>query len=471
VQAADRPTGTSICDFYATGQTGASEAIKQQKLVNAVVSKAVLGDSGLGIEGIVNLPEQQPFFNSSINYRYTGGPNGASPAPNFLTDTTAFNVLANKLIGFFGSALGCSAQGTVAAPNTDFPAYSGSTDLSAVHRNMPISLGIFTQFNGQIKKTALALGVSATDADAIAALLATFNRGAFNADGTAAAATPKAATSIICNDKATCPCASAAYVGKQCKPAVTAPATRPATTTICDYYTAALGGAPSSAQDEYNLLFLIVSRAVLGGSGNSQTVEGIVNLPEQQPFFNSSINYRYAGSPNGAAAAPNFIADYGANGLTGVFGGLAGKLIGFFGSALGCSAQGTAAAANADFPAYSGSTDLTAIHKNMPITQTIFSQFNGQIKKTALSYGVAPTDADGIASLLATFNRGGFNADGSVAVTGSDKNIICNDAATCPCASADYMSADGCKANSASSVAAFSCSALFAIAFAMMMRQ
>jgi len=131
-----------ICGKYAEA-LGVTEVQLMQTVVSAVV-KAELGE-----------PTVLPFFNGMT-------PPGSI---NFLTNTSAFQVLAGNLVSFFGGARGC---------NQMFPPYRGNPSMKMVHAKMPITQAIFSNFNNVFQQTLGNLGVSRGDQLTIRGILDSF---------------------------------------------------------------------------------------------------------------------------------------------------------------------------------------------------------------------------------------------------------------------------------------------------------
>ena len=166
--------------------------------MNLIVTRAILGNvtaNGVTVEGLAVNALTKPFFNGANPTYRSAAMNGmygsGSTLPNFLVAGTAQSDLIDSLNKFFGKALGCSAGNFATAY-----AYGGLTNQTAVHSSMPITQAVFNAFNTQVANSASSYGVVAADVNTVAALLATFQRGA------------AASTSSICNDVATCNCAS-----------------------------------------------------------------------------------------------------------------------------------------------------------------------------------------------------------------------------------------------------------------------
>jgi len=133
-----------ICNKYATA-LGMTEVQLMTAVVLAVV-KAELGE-----------PSVLPFFNGQV-------PAGSI---NFLTNTSAFSVLAANLVAFFGEALGC---------DQNFPPYQGNRNMKMVHARMPITQAVFSNFNNAFQMALGNLGVTNGDQRTIRAILDSFGQ-------------------------------------------------------------------------------------------------------------------------------------------------------------------------------------------------------------------------------------------------------------------------------------------------------
>jgi len=137
------------------------------------------------------------------------------------------------------------------------------------------------------------------------------------------------------------------------------------TTPICNKYS-----VPYNLNN-IALVSLVVNLTVLGPNGllaNSQIL----------PFFNGQT----------PAGSTNFTDPSQAAAFTTLF----NHLVQFFGSALGCS-DGT-------IGAYQGNPNLTQVHLGMPITLSIFNQFNNILLAVMQSLGVTSTDLNTVGALL-----------------------------------------------------------------------
>jgi len=241
-----------------------------------------------------------------------------------------------------------------------------------------------------------------------------------------------------------------------------AAAQRPSGTSICDYYTKALLGNTSAA-NEYTVLTLLVNTAVVGSSvkkptlpgvtfPTNVTVTGIVNKGQYGgkdvnllPFFSGALASSNRGGSSGVAV--NFLDDGGAtplingkpaNGTTSNQYMLLTHLYQFFGALLGCSSYGMGA-----FPAYQGKTSLGDVHKFMDLSETEFAYFISQVGAAAASFGVASADITDVATALN--NTFGLRCAAPIAVlpkAPKEIQAICVDS-SCPLSPNNSCSAYG----------------------------
>jgi len=104
--------------------------------------------------------------------------------------------------------------------------------------------------------------------------------------------------------------------------------------------------------------------------------------PQILPFFNGQV-------PPGST---NFLTN------TTAYNKLAGNLISFFGGALGCVEPG--------FPKYTGNPSMKQVHQRMPITQSLFSDFNNNLIQALGDLGVTSADQLTVRRVLDTFQSG-----------------------------------------------------------------
>jgi hypothetical protein len=108
----------SICEKWMQGKPAAITT--QAKLVEAVVV-------GVFTE-ITKDNDTVKLFNGQV----------PCMSKDFVANTANQGALVTGLVAYFGVALGCN--------ETDYPKYTGSLDMQAVHKNMPINKRIFDQF-------------------------------------------------------------------------------------------------------------------------------------------------------------------------------------------------------------------------------------------------------------------------------------------------------------------------------------
>ncbi|KAG0648269.1 hypothetical protein D0Z07_5234 [Hyphodiscus hymeniophilus] len=180
---AQRPTNTSICDYYTTALLKNNTAANQLALLTLVVNTAVIGNYtpvtvGTGVPGIlakgtVNGTEVNllPYFSGGLASSNRGGAMGVSV--NFLDDggaaplmknmpsngnSSAQYLLLTHLYEYFGVLLGCSMQG-----GADYPGYLGHASMYEVHKFMDLSYAEVTYFISQVAASAASFGVATDD--------------------------------------------------------------------------------------------------------------------------------------------------------------------------------------------------------------------------------------------------------------------------------------------------------------------
>ncbi|KAI9772834.1 MAG: hypothetical protein M1840_008716 [Geoglossum simile] len=183
--AAQRPSNTTICDFYTEALLKTNTASNQLTLLTLVVNTVVIGNYttpnvGVSVPGIlkpgtvngkaVNLA---PYFNGGFASTNGGGNEGE--AVNFLDGGGATPLMKSKpadddkqgsrqyqllthLYEFFGILLGCSLQG-----GTDFPAYNGVPSMYQVHKFMNLDSAQLDYFKEQVALSASSFGVAKED--------------------------------------------------------------------------------------------------------------------------------------------------------------------------------------------------------------------------------------------------------------------------------------------------------------------
>jgi len=182
---AQRPNGTSICDYYTTALLKNNTAKNQMTLLTLVVNTAVIGNYtkpnvGITVPGIlakgnfngtdVNL---LPYFDGDLLSSNGGGAvgvsmnfldgGGAAPLmmnmPAWANATTSNQyLLLTHLYEYFGTLLGCTMQGS-----TDYPAYSGEGSMYNVHKFMDLSAAEVGWFIQNVAFSAASFGVAQAD--------------------------------------------------------------------------------------------------------------------------------------------------------------------------------------------------------------------------------------------------------------------------------------------------------------------
>lgn len=188
---AQRPSDTSVCDYYTTALLKNNTAANQATLLTLVVNTVVIGNYtqpnvGIAVPGIlakgtfngeeVNL---LPYFDGSLASSNRGGKTGV--AVNFLDGGGAAPLKENKpansessqqyfllthLYQFFGSLLGCTQQGMAG-----FPAYSGSPSMYEAHKFMALDENELGYFITQVGLAAASFGVAEADITGVAMAL------------------------------------------------------------------------------------------------------------------------------------------------------------------------------------------------------------------------------------------------------------------------------------------------------------
>ncbi|KAI9148053.1 hypothetical protein HJFPF1_11874 [Paramyrothecium foliicola] len=221
---AQRPTDTSICDYYTTALLKENTAENQATLLTLIVNTVVIGNYtepnvGVKVPGIlapgnvngtdVNL---LPYFNGELASTNRGGKKGVSV--NFLdgggAEPLKKNMPANDkkssqyfllthLYQFFGSLLGCTQQGMAG-----FAAYQADPSMYEVHKFMDLNFAEVTYFIQQVGLTAASFGVAESDITVVANALSTI----FNvrcAPPTTVIMAQGPQLQSICIDEETCP--------------------------------------------------------------------------------------------------------------------------------------------------------------------------------------------------------------------------------------------------------------------------
>ncbi|KAH6656468.1 hypothetical protein BKA67DRAFT_531737 [Truncatella angustata] len=188
---AQRPSNTSICDYYTTALLKNNTADNQYTLLTLVVNTVVIGNYtqpnvGIKVPGIlapgkingtdVNL---LPYFDGELASSNRGGSSGV--AINFLDgggaeplmknlpandDTSMQYFLLTHLYQFFGSLLGCSEQGM-----PGFDAFTGHASMYEVHKFMDLNPYELAYFIEQVAMSAASFGVAEDDLTAVGTAL------------------------------------------------------------------------------------------------------------------------------------------------------------------------------------------------------------------------------------------------------------------------------------------------------------
>jgi len=196
--AAQRPSNTSICDYYTTALLTNNTAANQATILTLLVNTVVIGnytkptipgvtfpdvlvpgilDPNATMNGTaVNLV---PYFDGGLASSNRGGSSGV--AVNFLDGGGAAPLMQNKpadntssnqytllthLYQFFGVLLGCTMQGSTA-----FPAYGGQASMYHVHKYMALDAAQVGYFISQVGLAAKSFGVATADIDTVAGAL------------------------------------------------------------------------------------------------------------------------------------------------------------------------------------------------------------------------------------------------------------------------------------------------------------
>ncbi|KAF3387420.1 hypothetical protein F1880_001370 [Penicillium rolfsii] len=185
---AQRPSNTSICDYYTTALLKENNATNQYTLLTLLVNTAVIGNYtqpnvGVSVPGILNpngtynntKVNLVPYFDGGLASSNEGGSMGV--AKNFLDGGGAAPLMKNMpaddmssnqyklmthLYQFFGSLLGCSEVGM-----PGFAAYMGDASMYEVHKFMvldPFQMGYFIE---QVALSAASFGVATSDIQAV----------------------------------------------------------------------------------------------------------------------------------------------------------------------------------------------------------------------------------------------------------------------------------------------------------------
>lgn len=185
---AQRPSNTSICDYYTTALLKENNSTNQYTLLTLLVNTAVIGNYtqpnvGVMVPGILAEGEYMgtpvnllPYFDGGLASSNRGGSSGV--AVNFLDDGGAIPLMMNMpsntttsnqykllthLYSYFGVLLGCSAVGT-----SGYPAYSGQGSQYKVHKFMALDSAQVGYFITQVGLSAASFGVAESDITIVA---------------------------------------------------------------------------------------------------------------------------------------------------------------------------------------------------------------------------------------------------------------------------------------------------------------
>nr|OQO06862.1 hypothetical protein B0A51_17441 [Rachicladosporium sp. CCFEE 5018] len=248
--AAQRPTNTSICDYYTTALLKDNNAANQQTLLTLLVNTAVIGNYtqpnvGIAVPGI--LANGTGDFQGVSLIQYFDGmllstnDNGMPASVNFLdgggaaplmmnmpanNTSSAQYTLLTHLYEYVAYLAGCTIYGNTVHP------YDGDTNMYEVHKYMNIDENEFKYFITQVGLSAASFGVAAADVNAIGMAL----NNAFGYKCSAPASIPASAAPApqaicIADD---CPLAPNATCSDY------APAMEPATATMTSTMTATM---------------------------------------------------------------------------------------------------------------------------------------------------------------------------------------------------------------------------------------
>ncbi|KAK3072172.1 hypothetical protein LTR53_007318 [Teratosphaeriaceae sp. CCFEE 6253] len=185
---AQRPSNTSVCDYYTTALLKDNNATNQETLITLLVNTAVIGNStpttaNIKVPGILAVNQTYngtavnllPYFDGSLKSSNRGGEDGVSI--NFLDDGAAVPIAKGKpadgessnqyklmthLYAYFGILLGCSKYS-----QPGLPAYNGAISMYKVHKFMaldPYDFGFFVQ---QVALSAASYGVALADLEIV----------------------------------------------------------------------------------------------------------------------------------------------------------------------------------------------------------------------------------------------------------------------------------------------------------------
>jgi len=218
-------------------------------------------------------------------------------------------------------------------------------------------------------------------------------------------------------------------------------AQRPSDISICDYYTNALLGSTSPA-DEYAVLTILVNTAVIGNYSACAVGSGLPGIlaPAEYggeqvnllPYFNgclestnvnnvpSSVNFL-----DGGGAAP-LMQNLPANSANSNQYFLLTHLYQFFGNLLGCSGYG-----KDGFPAYGGDPSMSRVQKYMSLDPNEIGYFISQVGAAAACLGVSSADVTIVGGVLESYFGYRCSPPRAIGALSAQLDSICENAA-CP---------------------------------------
>ncbi|KAK3938845.1 hypothetical protein QBC46DRAFT_459999 [Diplogelasinospora grovesii] len=188
--------------------------------------------------------------------------------------------------------------------------------------------------------------------------------------------------------------------------ASTVSAQRPADTSICDYYTAAVL-ENNTAENQLTLLTVLVNTVVIGNYTQPNVGIAVPGILAAGTFNGKAVNL-----------LPYFTGDL-LSTNTGGF--LLTHLYQFFGPLLGCSHYSMPG-----FPKYGGDASMYEVHKFMDLDSSEMGYFIQQVALAAASFGVATDDIRAVGTALnGLFNIRCGPATEVIPGTGAQLQSIC----------------------------------------------
>jgi hypothetical protein len=386
----------TICVKYTKALFGNDTADNELSLMKAVVNLALLGNSSLGVAGILAPGGGLRFYFTGA--KDTTNINGTPGKENFLDASNPANpapstntyVLLTHLYQFFGGLLGCTANG--------FPSYKGDPDMYRVHKFMRLQHNEVLYFNRQVTDAASALGVAPSDVYTIGNLL----NGVFNKRCTPPLTSADGVPSFlvgtdpsICTSS-NCPIENASYcpgnnnmTKMPQKGGGELMTNSSAKDTICVKYTKALFGN-DTADNEVSFIRDLVNLAMLGNS--SLGVSGI--LAPEESFLAYFTEDKAASSANGKLTKMNSLdSSNPANPASSTSIYMPFELLyRVFGTLLSCTAYG--------YPSIKSAPDMCTMLKFMTLTDHEVTYFIKQVTDAASAMGVSGSDVASIENLL-----------------------------------------------------------------------